>query len=102
MLSDKDPMHIKRLEKVSYRTGVPPKAIEMSLKLISEYIKNKMSSIELPDDLTEEEFNKLMPIIKLYGLGAFVPSYGKYKHIQKSKKKKNERKLRYKPTNDKN
>lgn len=92
MLNDKDPLHLKRLEKVSYKTGVPEKAVDKAIKLVSEYIKLKMATPELTEDMTEEEFNKLMPTLKLYGLGVFTPSYRKYTHINKSKKnKRNER-----------
>ena len=88
MLNDKDPLHIKRLSRIEYKTGVKKEAVEMAVKIISEYIKDKMSIPDLPENLTEEEFNELMPILTVYGLGYFTPSYKKYKYIQKSKEKK--------------
>lgn len=90
MSRTKDTSHLKRLDKVEYATGVNKNALDMALKLISKYIKDKISEIEIPDNLSEEEFNELMPILTLYSLGTFVPSYRKYKYIQQTKLKKEE------------
>lgn len=91
MSKTKDISHSRRLDKVEYATGVDKRALDMALKLISKYIKDKVSEIEIPDNLSEEEFNNLMPILTLYSLGTFVPSYKKYKYIQQNKLKKEEK-----------
>jgi len=89
MLSKEDQGHIKRVKKVAYKLNLPEELIEQALHYTSEYIKNKIGNIELPEshDLTEEEFNTLFPSIKVFTLGYLKPSYRKYKHINKHKNK---------------
>lgn len=90
MLSNQDPGHLKRVKKVAYKLNMPEELIEEALHLTSEYIKNKIGDIDLPEDhnLSEEEFNQLFPTLKLFGLGYLKPSYRKYKHINKHKENK--------------
>jgi hypothetical protein len=88
MLSNQDPDHIKRVKRVSYELNIPEEVVEMSLSYMSEYIKNKISQIELVENLTEEDFDKLYPTIKMPGsIGYLRPSYQKYTHINKNKNK---------------
>lgn len=96
MESSKDPGHIRRLKKVSYLTNVPEEIIEEALSLCSEYIKNKISQVDTDsirdkELLTEDEFNKLFPIIKFPSIGYLKPNYRKYKIIEKNKRAKIEK-----------
>lgn len=86
----RDVDHIKRVKKVAIALNIPEEVVELALFYTSEYIKNKISEIKLPEEeLTEAEFNKICPTIKLPGsVGYLKPSYKKYKHINKHKKNK--------------
>lgn len=88
MLSNQDSDHIKRVKRVSYELNIPEEVIELSLNFMSEYIKSKISKVELIENLTEEEFDKVYPTIKMPGsIGYLRPSYKKYNHINKNKNK---------------
>lgn len=88
MQSNKDPGHVKRLEEVSYRLNIPEEVIELALFYSSEYIKNKISEIDIDHDtlISKEEFESKLPIISIPGLGYLNPNYYKYKHIHRKAK----------------
>jgi len=94
MYSNQDPAHIKRVKKTAYKLNLPEEVIELTLFYTSEYIKKKISSIEHDYDnmLTEEEFNKLFPIIKIPYLGYLRPHYWKYRAINSKRKLLKEKK----------
>lgn len=83
--------HDKRIEKIAYKTNIDEAIVEEVISLMYSYIKDKLQSVELEDEdtiLTKEEFEKIFPIINIPSLGWIKPSYGKYKHVMKNKKKK--------------
>ncbi len=91
MLSSQDRDHIARVKKVAYDLNIPEEVIELALSYTSEYIKKKISAIEIDKEniISEEEFNKRYPIIKLPGsVGYLKPSYRKYKYINSKKENK--------------
>lgn len=82
--------HHKRVEYMSYKLNISEDIIEEALDLMYEYIKSKIEKEDPGEDfLTEEEFNNRFPTIHIPSLGYLKPSYKKYKHIYKNKKKKN-------------
>ena len=88
--------HNKRVERVAYKLDIDERIVEESLDLMYKYIKEKIEEVEINEDveMTKEEFEEKFPIIHIPSLGYLKPSYGKYKHIMKNKKKngKNKRK----------
>ena len=96
MQSNKDPGHLRRVKKVAYKLNLPEEAIEETLKYMSEYIKEKISKVEVCEDIlmTEEEFNKKLPIIKIPSMGYLKPSYHKYKVIHNKSKTAKAKKLK--------
>jgi hypothetical protein len=90
MLSKNDPAHNKRLKQVSYKLNIPEDVIELALHYSSEYIKNKIAEPETDVEnlISEEEFDKKYPIIKIPYLGYLKPNYFKYKAIQTKQKSK--------------
>lgn len=93
MLSNEDQGHIRRVKQVAYKLNLPEEVIEQAIHLTSEYIKNKIGSIEIdsPVLLTKEEFESRLPIIKLPAMGYLKPDYYKYIHVYKKTKEKQER-----------
>jgi len=83
MLSNKDPSHSKRIRQVSYKLNIPEEVVELALHYTSEYIKNKIASVEFNKDImmSEDEFNSKFPIIKIPALGYLKPNYYVYKHV---------------------
>lgn len=86
-----DKQHQRRIKKVAYDTAVDKKIISDIIDLGYEFIKSKVEKNVISEDveLTEEEFNKLLPIIKVPTIGYFKPNYYRYKKIQEYKKRKN-------------
>ena len=80
--------HKNRVKHISYKLGIPKDAVETILSLKSEYIKKKISQVELDNSklLSEEDFNDLFPVIKINPIGYLKPNYQKYKHIHKNNK----------------
>jgi len=93
MDSNKDPGHIKRIRQVSYKLNIPEEVIELALFYTSEYIKNKISKVEIDRTrlLSKEEFESLLPIVKVPALGYLRPHYLKYKALYLQKKKREEK-----------
>lgn len=89
----KDRNHKARIKAVAYETAMKPLAIERAIELAFEYMRHKLSCNDLPEDrlVSEEEFDKLLPTIKVPGLGYFKPSYYKYVQIYNNKQKKKEK-----------
>jgi len=83
--------HDKRVEHISHKLDIEEHVIEEVLDIMYDYIKLKIENVELEEGvkLDKEEFTEKFPIIHVPSLGYLKPSYGKYKHINK-KKKKNE------------
>lgn len=75
----------KRISKVSFELGIPEDIIEKSLEIMFGYIKQNMEKADLKqqDLLSEEEFNKQVPTIKIPHLGYLVPNYKLYTVIKK-------------------
>ena len=94
MISKEDQDHIKRIKKTAYLLNLPEEVIELTLYYTSEYIKKKCSENELDPEvyITEEEFKKRLPIIKIPYLGYLKPSYYKYTAIYFKQKQYRERK----------
>lgn len=96
MQSNKDPGHLRRVKKVAYKLNLPEEVIEETLRLTSEYIKDKISKVEVSEEvlMTEEEFKKQLPIIKIPSMGYLKPSYHKYKAIHNKSKIAKAKKLK--------
>ena len=93
MDSNKDPGHIKRIRQVSYKLNIPEEVIEDALFYTSEYIKNKIAKVEVDRTrlLSKEEFDEILPIIKIPSLGYLRPHYMKYKAMYEQKKKRDDK-----------
>lgn len=92
MLTSNDPLHKKRVNQLKYELNMDKGVIEKVLQLNFEYIRNKLTIPDIPEDklLTKEEFEKIMPVIKVPTVGYFVGNYYKYKKIYNNKLKKKE------------
>lgn len=80
--------HEKRVQKLAYKLNIPEHVIEETLDIMYTYIRNKLDSVEVPDEtsiMTEEEFDKLFPCIAIPKLGYIKPSYKKYLYVMKNK-----------------
>lgn len=95
MLSNKDKGHLRRVRKTAYKLNLPEEVVEQTLHYMSEYIKKKISEVDVCPDvmLTEEEFEKKLPIIKIPHMGYLKPSYYKYKQIHTRAKQSRLKKL---------
>lgn len=95
MLTSNDPFHKQRINRLKYELNIDKKIIEKVLQLHSEYIKTKLVKPEVPEDiiLSKDEFEKLMPIIKVPTIGYFKANYYKYKRIMTNKINKKNNKL---------
>lgn len=93
MDSNKDPGHIKRIRQVSYKLNIPEEVIELALFYTSEYIKSKIAKVDIDRTrlLSREEFEAILPIIKVPSLGYLRPNYGRYKAIYEQTKKREEK-----------
>lgn len=93
MQSNEDQGHLKRIKQVAYKLNLPEEVVNQAIHLTSEYIKNKIGSVEIdsPVLLTKEEFESKLPIIKLPAMGYLVPDYYKYIHVYTKTKEKQER-----------
>lgn len=89
MLSREEQDHLKRLKQVSYKLNLPEEVIDMAINYTSEYIKKKISEVVIDRDrlLSKEEFENLLPIIKIPAMGYFKPNYYKYLHMYKRQEK---------------
>jgi hypothetical protein len=83
MHSADDLCHKKRIAKVAYKLNIPEEVINLALTYTSEYIKEKISKVNLDPDvlISEEEFNERFPIINIPSLGWLKPNYMAYKKI---------------------
>lgn len=80
--------HDKRVAKIAFKLGLSENIVEETLNIMYSYIRNKFENVQIPDEdvlMSEEEFNKVFPVINIPKLGWFRPSYGKYKHTMQSK-----------------
>lgn len=89
MLTSNDPLYKKRINQLKYELNIDKGIIEKVLQLNFEYIRNKLI-VEIPEDklLTKEEFENIMPVIKVPTLGYFKGNYYKYKRIFENRQKK--------------
>lgn len=102
MLSKEDQSHIKRVKQVAYKLNLPEEVIEQAIHLTSEYIKNKIASVNIDSDtlLTQEEFESRLPIIKLPAMGYLKPDYFRYIHVFKRAKEKQDKLRKQKEENN--
>lgn len=79
--------HKNRTKHIAFKLGIPKEAVETILNLQSQYIKEKISEVEVDKGnlLSEEEFNEAFPIIKINPIGYLKPNYQKYKQINKNR-----------------
>lgn len=76
----------KRISRVAFELGIPEDMVKNTVNLLFKYIKNKVEGPVLKGEsnLSEEEFNKLVPIVKIPALGMLTPSYAKYQYIKRA------------------
>lgn len=86
----KDKLHRKRIDRIKFKTNLSKEIIDDILDLSFEFLRKKLNSPEVPKDklLTKEEFDDILPIIKVPTLGYFKPNYYKYKAIYRREQKK--------------
>lgn len=86
-MSNKDFKHRKRVATIAHKTGVPKDAIEKILSIQGNYIKDKLTKVDIKNEplLSEDEFNDKLPIIRIHPIGYLYPNYKKYQHINKKK-----------------
>lgn len=84
--------HAKRVEYISHKLNIPEKQIEETLDIMYGYIKDKLESVDIDEDvlMDEMEFDKAFPTIHIPSLGYLKPNYRKYKHMMKNKFKNDE------------
>lgn len=85
------------IKKVSNELGIKESIIKDSYNAYWKFIKDTIEGLNLKEDLTEEEFNKLRTNINIPSLGKLTCTYDKYKktkniynNIKKLKEKLNE------------
>lgn len=81
-----NPLHSKIVRKVAEDLGISSDVVSSVYNAYMLYIKDTLSSIELKDDMTEEEFRKLRTTINIPGLGKIGIPYQKYCKVQKQGK----------------
>ena len=64
--------------------GLTESDVKDVFKYTWEFIRNKIESLPLKEDLTEEEFNKLKTTFMLPEIGKLGCEYNTYKGIRKS------------------
>lgn len=80
---------------IADRLGLPPAKVDKIYRAYCKLIVDKISSLPLKEDLTEEEFNKLQVNINLPSLGKLYTNWQTYlnlkqknKYVQKAKENK--------------
>lgn len=79
-----------RMHKVALECGVPVDMVKSSIDTLFRYIKTKIEKpilVGMPL-ITQEEFEKTVPIMKIPALGFMVPSYKQYAYIKANEEKK--------------
>lgn len=79
----------KRMEQVSFELGVPKDIVEKSVEVLMSFMKSKIEEPDIKSKgiLSEEEFKKQVPIIKVPHLGFLVPNYKVYSKLKKRQNK---------------
>jgi len=81
----------KRISKVSFELNVPEDIVKNSIDILFSFMKEKIELVDLKNNelLSEEEFKKKVPIVKIPHLGFMVPSYKAYASMKKNQENKN-------------
>jgi hypothetical protein len=79
-----------RMTRVALECGVPVDMVKSSIDVLFKYMKTKIEKPILAGMplISQEEFEKTVPIIKIPALGFMVPSYKKYAYIKANEEKK--------------
>lgn len=70
-------------EELSEELNVPEEVVDVAYKSFFEFIKEKITSLPLKDELSEEDFNKLRTNFNLPSLGKLHCTYERYTKMKK-------------------
>jgi len=76
-------MNNKTYKEIANDLGLSESDVKDVFKYTWEFIRNKIESLPLKGDLTEEEFNKLKTTFMLPEIGKLGCDYNTYKSIRK-------------------
>ena len=76
----------RAIKKVAEDLGLNPNKVDKVYRAYCKLIVDKISSLPLTEDLTEEEFNKLQTNINLPSLGKLYVTWQMYKNIKQKYK----------------
>lgn len=72
----------KIIKEVSEEVNIPEEVVSLAYKSYWEFIRIKIQSLPLKEDLDEETFNKLKTNFNIPSLGKFVLSWDRYKGVK--------------------
>lgn len=75
----------KAVSKVAKDLGLNPLKVDKVYRAYCKLIVDKLSSLPLKEDLTEEEFNELQVNVNLPSLGKLYTSWQTYKNLKKKR-----------------
>lgn len=71
------------LEKVSKELNIPEEVVDRAYKSYWEFIKEKIQSLPLKEDISEEEFSKLRTNFNIPALGKLTCTYDRMLGVKK-------------------
>lgn len=71
------------IKKVADDTGLPESVVDRTYKAYWSFIRNKISELNLKDNLSEEEFNELRTNFNIPSLGKLCCTYNRYNQVKK-------------------
>lgn len=70
------------VESLSKKLDLPFKVVDKVYRSYWQAIRDKLSSLPLKEDLTEEEFNKLQTNVNIPSIGKLTCTYERYSKIK--------------------
>ena len=71
------------INQVSKELDIPVEVVDKAYRSSFEFIKNKIQSLPLKDDITEEEFSQLRTNFNIPSLGKLVCTYDRMVGVKK-------------------
>jgi len=75
--------YYRAVNQVAENLGLTPKEVDKVYRAYCRLIKEKIESLPLKEDLTEEEYNQLQVNINLPSFGKLYTSWQKHKNLKK-------------------
>lgn len=83
MLYDK--LFQQAILEVSKKHNIPQEVVTVAYRSYWEFVKDKIQSLEISDDMSEEEFNKLRTNFNIPSIGKLYLTWDKLVNIKKRK-----------------